>query len=74
MLSRMSLDHTPFCLKNQDADPIEMGLLSHQAARIPSKTAQLDSASWSLRPRRPGVSGGHLGARRPGFNRGGDSL
>ena len=33
MLSRMSLNHTPFCLKNQDVDPIEMGLVSHRAAR-----------------------------------------
>ena len=29
----MSLDHTPFCLKNQGLDPIEMLLLSHQGAR-----------------------------------------
>src|ERR1700688_1284796 len=29
----MSLDHTPFFLKNQVIDPIEMPLLSHQGAR-----------------------------------------
>jgi hypothetical protein len=29
----MSLDHTPFCLKNQGNDPIEMGYLSHQGGR-----------------------------------------
>src|SRR5258708_4490978 len=31
LLSRMSLDHTPFCLKNQGMDPIEMGFLSHRS-------------------------------------------
>jgi hypothetical protein len=33
LLSRMSVDHTPFCLKNQGLDPIEMAFLPHRGAK-----------------------------------------
>jgi hypothetical protein len=32
-VSRMSLDHTPFCIRNQDTHPIETALLSHRSAQ-----------------------------------------
>jgi hypothetical protein len=57
MLSRMSLDHSPFCLKTQGLYPIGIQLLSHRGARngCNPKATIASGAPREILPRQPAI-------------------